>query len=355
MLENKTRENVSENKRRIVKNTIFLYFRMFLVMGVSLYTSRIILQTLGVEDFGIYNVVGGIVIMFTFLNGSLGGATSRYITFTLGKKDYEALNKYFNVALVNHILIALIIVFFAETIGLWFLQEKMVIPENRLFAAFWVYQFSIVSCVCSIISIPYNATIIAYESMKVFAYIGIVEAIVKLIIVYILSISLIDKLIFYALLLCLLQVGILLFYWYYCNRKFKSCNFKLCKDTCIYKEMFGYVGADLLGNLSFVLQGQGLNILLNLFYGPVVNAARAIAYQVQGVVSQFSNNISIAVFPQIIKSYAEGKIKDMMILVEQSSCFTFYLMWLISLPLCLEAPYILKLWLGNYQIGRAHV
>lgn len=341
---------MSSNNKRIAQNTLFLYFRMFLVMGVSLYTSRVILKTLGMEDYGIYNVVGGIVTMFSFLNGSLGAATSRYITFELGRKDYAQMNKVFNVALVIHIFIALIIILLAETIGLWFFYNKMTIPAERVDAAFWVYQISILTCFFSLTQVPYNATIIAYEQMKIYAYVGVVEVVLKLGISFLLIISPIDSLIFYAILLCILQVGLMIFYRYYSIRNFKICTINVAqlKDRKLIKEMFSYAGSDMIGSLSGLAQGQGLNLLLNLFFGPVVNAARAIAYQVQGTITQFSNNFFTAVRPQIIKSYAEGKVDEMMKLVEYSGCFSYYLLWLIAMPICLESEYILTLWLGEY-------
>lgn len=338
---------MSDNKR-IARNTMFLYFRMMLVMLVNLYTSRIVLQYLGIEDYGIYNVVGGIVTMFTFLNGSLGAATSRYITFELGRKNLTRLNQVFNVAFIIHLCIALLIIILSETIGLWFFYEKMTIPENRFNAALWVYQISILTCFFSLTQVPYNATIIAHENMKIYAWVGIGEVIGKLIIVYLLLISPIDKLVFYALLLCLLQVSIMWFYRVYCNKKFKESKLKIYQNKALYREMFGYAGSDLIGNMSVLIQGQGLNILLNMFFGPVVNAARGIAYQVQGAVTQFSNNFMTAVKPQIIKLYAEGKVNDMMELVQKSSCFSFYLMWIITFPIFLESDYILTLWLGKY-------
>lgn len=321
---------------------------MFLIMGVSLYTSRVVLATLGVVDYGLYNVVGGIVTMFSFLNGSLGAATSRYITFELGKKNYEKLNKIFNVALLTHIFIGIIIVLLAETIGLWFFYEKMVIPEERLNAAFWVYQISILSTLISLTQVPYNASIIAHENMKVYAYVGIVEVILKLVVVYLLVISPFDKLLFYASLLFLINIGIVLFYGVYCISRYPESRIKVCKEKALYNDMFKFAGSDLIGNVSVLAQGQGLNLLLNVFFGPVVNAARAVAYQVQGAVTQFSNNFMTAVRPQIIKLYAQGEIKEMFKLVYMSSNFSYYLMWLLVLPICLEADYILSLWLGNY-------
>lgn len=338
---------MSDNKQ-IAKNTMFLYFRMFLIMGVSLYTSRVVLATLGVVDYGLYNVVGGIVTMFSFLNGSLGAATSRYITFELGKKNYEGLNKIFNVALLTHIFIGIIIVLLAETIGLWFFYEKMIIPEERLNAAFWVYQISIFSTLISLTQVPYNATIIAHENMKVYAYVGIVEVILKLVVVYLLVISPFDKLIFYAGLLLFINIGIILFYRIFCIRRYQESRIKVCKEKALYKDMFKFASSDLIGNISVLAQGQGLNLLLNIFFGPVVNAARAVAYQVQGAVTQFGNNFMTAVRPQIIKLYAQGEIKEMFKLVYLSSNFSYYLMLFLILPLSLEADYILSLWLGEY-------
>lgn len=317
-------------------------------MGISLYISRIVLKQLGFEDFGLYNVVGGVVTMFTFLNGSLAGATSRFLTFELGKQNYDRLKKIFNVSLMCHIFIALLIVLLAETAGLWFLCEKMVIPEDRFNAAMVVYQISILTCVLSITQVPYNAAIIAHENMKVYAYVGIVEAVAKLSIAYLLMIAPIDRLVFYALLLFSVQFGVMFYYRYYCMTHYKESHFKIYRDRELYKEIFGYAGADLIGNISVLAQGQGLNMLLNVFFGPVVNAARAIAYQVQGAITQFSGNFMTAVKPQIIKSYAVGDIRGMLNLVISSTWMSFYLMWMIALPLCLEAPYILSLWLGEY-------
>ena len=317
-------------------------------MGVTLYTSRIVLRALGEDDFGLYNVVGGIVAMFTFLNGALAGATSRFITYEIGRKDDVQLHKIFNVSLLTHIFIALVIVVLAETIGLWFLYNKMIIPPERFNAAFWVYQISIVSCVFSITQVPYSATIIAHERMKIYAYIGIVEVLLKLLIAYLIAKSKFDKLIFYAALLFGVQVIIMFYYRIYCRRQFAECRTKFVREKLLYKQMFVYAGSDMIGNLAGLAQGQGLNILLNIFFGPAVNAARGIAYQVQGAVTQFSGNFMTAVKPQIIKHYAKGEIKEMFELVYVSSQFSYYLMWLIILPLCLEADYVLTLWLGKY-------
>ena len=233
------------DSKRIAKNTMFLYIRMFLIMGISLYTSRVVLKALGVEDYGLYNVVGGIVTMFSFLSGSLGSATSRFITFELGRRDYLKLNKIFNVALVVHMFIALIIVILAETVGLWFFYEKMVIPEERLSAAFWVYQISILNTVVTLTQVPYDSTIIAHENMKIYAYIGLVEVILKLAIVYMLAISPMDKLVFYAILLFLLSVAKIMFSRVYCIRHYEESHIKLCREKSLYKDIFSYAGSDM--------------------------------------------------------------------------------------------------------------
>ena len=337
---------MSDNKR-IAKNTVFLYFRMLLVMGVQLYTSRVILSTLGIEDFGIYNVVGGIVVIFTTLCGSLSGATSRFITFELGKKNYERLNQVFNAAFIAHSAIALIIVLLCETVGLWLFYEKMIIPADRMNAAFWVFQISVLTTIFSVTQTPYNACIIAHEDMKIYAYVGIVEVLLKLAVVYALLISPIDKLVFYASLLCIVQISIMIMYRYYC-RHYEECKLRFYKAPSLFKEIFIYAGSDMIGTISVLAQGQGLNLLLNMFYGPVVNAARAIAYQVQGAVTQFSNNFFTAARPQIIKLYADGKVEEMMRLVYNSSWISFYMLLMISLPLCYERDFVLTLWLGKY-------
>ena len=334
--------------KRVAKNTIYLYFRMLLIMFISLFTSRIILQTLGVVDYGLYNVIGGIVVMFGFLNSSLGAAASRYITFEMGKGDNDSVNRVFNVALFTHIAIALIIVLLAETIGLWFLYNKMIIPPERMYAAMIVYQLSVLSTFIMIPQAPYTALIIAHENMKIYAYVGIYEVISKLVIVYLLYIAPMDKLIFFALLLFVQGVSLMMFYRVYCIRKYKESRIRLCKDWHLYKSMFKYSGSDLIGQLSGLAQGQGLNLILNLFWGPSVNAARAVAYQVQGNMVKFSHGFMASVKPQIIKSYAAGNIDEMLQLVKRSACMSYYMMLFVSLPVCLEADGILKIWLGEY-------
>ena len=335
----------SDNNKRIAKNTLFLYFRMLFLMGISLYTSRVVLNTLGVEDYGIYNVVGGIVAMFGFINYSMSSATQRYITFALGKGDKNRLQTVFSTTLQIHTLIAGIIVLLGETIGLWFLYNKMQIPADRMDAAFWVLQCSIISAMVMIISVPYNSDIIAHEKMSAFAYISILEAVLKLVIVYLLVVTSLDKLIFFAFLVLGVQVLIRFCYSIYCNKHFEETKYRHVWDKALFKEMTSFAGWSMFGNLAFVLFGQGLNLLLNVFFGPVVNAARGVAVQVQAAIQQFVGNFQVALNPQITKTYAQGELQEMRKLMFRSSRFSFFLLFFLSLPVLFETNFILTVWL----------
>ena len=336
----------SANNKRIAKNTLLLYVRMLFGMLVSLYTSRVILQTLGVEDYGVYNVVGGVISMFTFLNGAMSSATSRYITFEIGKGNMEQLKKVFSTSLQIHAIIALLIVILGETVGLWFLMNELVIPEGRMDAAMWVYQCSVVTAVVTIMSVPYNADIIAHEKMSAFAYISVLEIILKLAIVYLLVVLPFDKLKVYAVLV--LMVGLLIRYIYtrYCHKHFEESHYIHRRDKPLLKEMSSFAGWSFWGNLAGILYAQGLNMMLNIFFGPVVNAARGIATQIQGVVQQFVGNFQMALNPQITKTYASGELDKMHSLMFRSARFSFMLLFFLSLPIMLETSYILTLWLG---------
>lgn len=337
--------DTSANNKRIAKNTLLLYVRTLFIMLITLYTSRVILNTLGVSDYGIYNVVGGVVAMFGFINGSMSSATQRYITFALGKGDMKNLQKVFSTALQIHFLIAILILLLGETVGLWFLYEKMQIPTDRMDAAFWVLQCSILSTVVMIISVPYNADIIAHEKMSAFAYISILEALLKLAVVYALSLSPYDKLIFYAFLILAVQLLIRFCYNNYCHRHFFESKYKHIWDKSLFKEMTSFAGWSMFGNLASVLFGQGLNMLLNVFFGPVVNAARAVSVQVQNAIQQFVGNFQMALNPQITKTYAKGEMKEMHQLMFRSARFSFYLLFLLSLPVLFETNFILTIWL----------
>lgn len=335
----------SSNNKRIAKNTLLLYIRTLLIMLVTLYTSRVVLNTLGVTDYGVYNVVGGVVAMFGFINSSMASATQRFITFALGKGDKDNLQKVFSTALQIHVLIAALIVVLGETVGLWFMYTQMQIPADRMDAAFWVLQCSIVSAVVMIISVPYNADIIAHEKMSAFAYISILEAVLRLAIVYLLLAFSYDKLILYAFLTLAVQLLIRFCYSSYCNKHFPESKYRHVWDKFLFKEMTGFAGWGMFSSLSGILSGQGLNMLLNVFFGPVVNAARAVAVQVQNAILQFIGNFQMAINPQITKTYANGEMEDMHKLMFRSARFTFYLLFVVSLPVLFETNFILTVWL----------
>ncbi len=332
---------------RIAKNTVFLYIRMVVVLIVALYTSRIILQSLGATDYGIYNVVGGIIIFMSFLNGALTVGTNRFLTFELGRGDIPKLKETFSSALNLHIGVALLAVIIGETLGLWLFYEKLVIPAERVTAAMWVYQLSILNVIFVFTQVPYNSSIIAHENMKIYAYVGLYEAISKLIIAFLIQLSPIDNLVFYALLLCLNSIAIQVFYRLYTHKRYEECRFRIIKNKEIYRQLLGYSGWDMFGNLAIVCQGQGINILLNVFFGPVVNAARAISFQMQGALSQFINNFLMAVRPQVIKNYAQGNPEEMYNLTFYAAKFSYMLMFLLMIPIIFEMDFILNLWLGN--------
>ncbi len=336
----------SQNNKRIAKNTLMLYIRMFFVMAVSLYTSRVVLQTLGVEDYGIYNVVGGVITILGFVNSSLSGTGARFITYALGEGNKEKQAQVFSTVLIIHYILAILIVILGETIGLWFVYHKLVIPADRMVAAIWVYQCSILTTVISIVSAPFNSLIIAYEKMSAFAYISILEVLLKLIIVFLLVYLPFDKLIVYAILLMLIQVIIRFTYTLYCRKHFDESNAKIRFSSQLAKEIASYAGWTINGNLAIVANTQGINILLNLFFGPAVNAARGIAAQVQGAIMVFVNNFQTAVNPQIIKSYANNELQYMHSLIIRSSKFGFYLVLLIAFPVIFCIKPILQIWLG---------
>ena len=324
------------------------------MMAISFYTSRLVLVYLGIEDFGIYNVVGGIVSTFLFLNGAMASSTQRYLTFELEKNDNEKLRVIFTISMFIHTVIALFILILGETLGLWFLNTQLNIPDDRFVAAFWVYQFAILNMMVLIISVPYNAVIIAHERMKAFAYISVVEVFLKLLIVLSLALSSFDNLIFYSFLYFIVQLSIRWIYIIYCKRNFKETELKgFTYDLNLIKEMTAFAGWNLIGNFSFMTFYQGINILLNIFFGPVVNAARGIAVQVQGVISQFFVNFQMALNPQITKSYASKELHYMYSLIFRSTKFTFFLLFVICLPLFLETNVVLDIWLKEVPMHTA--
>lgn len=333
------------NTTRIAKNTLLLYFRMLLTMGVTLYTSRVVLDVLGVEDYGIYNVVGGVVAMFGILSGSLSSAISRFITFELGKGDFEKLKKIFCTSVNIQVILIAIITILMETIGIWFLNAKMVIPPERLQAANWVFQFSVVTFALNLLSVPYNAVIIAHEKMSAFAYISIIDCTLKLIVAFIIAYNPFDKLVYYGLLIMIVGLINRTMYAVYCKRHFEEATYSMVFDKGLMKEMFGFAGWNFIGSSSALLRDQGGNILLNLFFGPIVNAARGIAMQVSSAATAFVNSFMTAVNPQITKSYAAGEYDYMMKLVFQSAKFSYFIMLLVALPIFVCTPYVMDIWL----------
>lgn len=339
--------NQTSNKR-IAKNTIFLYFRMFLIMGVTLYTSRIVLKVLGVEDFGIYNVIGGLLAIFMSISGSLGNASIRFITYSLGNDDEQGQRIVFSSTLVVHFLISFIVLVLCETIGLYLFFNKLVIPETRVIPAFWAYQYTIISLIFVFLNLPYVAVITAHEKMNVYAYISIIDVLLRLVIVFCLQIVTLDKLSTYALLLLTVQVFVQLCYWVYCRNKFCTTKFVWVWNPKFLKSMFSYSSWIFVGSLAASLYTQGLNILLNMFFGPVINAAQGIAVQVQTAIMRFSENFQKALQPQIILSYAEREKDRLYSLVASGIKFSYFLMLLIALPLIFQVDTILRWWLGDY-------
>ena len=333
------------NNKRIAKNALMLYIRMFFTMIVGLYTSRVVLATLGVEDYGIYGVVGGVVAMMGFLNASMSGATSRFLTFELGRGNQKRLAETFSSALIVHIGIALIVFVLAETVGLWFLCNKLVIPAGRMEAAHWVYQCSILSAMLGITQAPYNASIIAHEKMDVYAYVEILNVSLKLLIVYLLVIGNFDKLKLYAVLVLAVSVLIMLMYLFYCIRNFKETKFHWIWEKEYLKPLLSFSGWNLYGNLGSVVQQQGTNFVINFFFGVVLNAAVNVGLTVANIVNQFSANVMLAFRPQIIKHYSQGNKEEMKNLTVLAIKVIMFIYSLVAIPVFVEAEELLKLWL----------
>ena len=340
----------AENTKRIAKNTLMLYVRMLFSMLVSLYTSRVVLNTLGVEDYGIYNVVGGFVAMFSLISNSLSASVSRFLTFELGRGDMERLKETFSTSLMIHLALAGIVFILAESIGIWFLNTQMTIPEERLYAANWVFQASIISFMFGLCSVPYNASINSHERMTAFAYIGMLDVVLRLLIVLFIAYSPFnfDRLIVYSLLLVTVSMLLQCIYLWYCRKNFEECRFKLHFNKSYWKEISSFAGWNFIGATSGLLKDQGVNVLLNLFLGPVVNAARGISVSVNTAVSGFAGNFMAAINPQITKSYASSDRIYMFSLVERGARFSFYIILLFALPIIFETDFILTLWLKHY-------
>jgi O-antigen/teichoic acid export membrane protein len=334
-----------ENNRRIAKNTLFLYFRSILTLGIGLYTSREVLLRLGVSDFGIYNVVGGVIVLFGFIQSAMNGATSRFFTFDLGKGDFERLKKTFSLSVLIHIFTALLVLILGETVGLWFLNTRLVIPAERLGAANFIYHFTVFTACVGILQVPYTVAITAHERMKVFAYAGIADAVFKLAVVLALGFAPFDKLKFYSVLLFGVFVVMNVFYYVYCRWNFKETRFKWFWDKKMFWERMGFGGWTMLQGTSAIAALQGVNMLLNVFHGVIANAAYGIMTQVSNAMTQFANNFFAAVNPQIIKSYAKGDMDYLHSLLFRSIKFSFLISFALAVPLIINMDFVLRLWL----------
>lgn len=341
------KENTKATNVRIAKNSAFLFFRTLLIMGVTLYTSRIVLNVLGVIDYGIYNVVGGVVAMLTFLNSAMVQASQRYFNFAQGKGDIVYSNKVFSTSILIHLSIAFIVLILLETIGLWYVNNKIVLPDNRLYAANIIYQFSILIFISKILVVPYTASVIAHERMNVYAYVSIADSLLQLLIVYILVLINFDKLILYGLFLFVISIFNFSIYVCYSKKHFPECHFKRYHDLSLYKEMFAFAGWAFLGGFGYVARSQGVNLVINLFCGPAVNAARGVAYQVSSAIQTFVSSFLHAINPQITKRYANNDINSMMMLVRVGSKYSFLALLICCGPIIMKSNYVLSLWLGQ--------
>lgn len=337
--------------KRIAKNTIFLYIRMLLLMLVSLYTSRVVLAVLGVEDYGIYNVVGGIVVLFTFINNSMVTSTQRYLNYELGRDDSLQAQRVFSISLNIHVLIALLIFLLSETVGLWLLNTTIKYPESRAFAVQVIYQLSILTTCARIVRAPYHATIIAHERMSFYAYLSIFEAGLQLGVVFLLKAFDFDRLILYGALLCLVTIITNVCYYLYCRKSFVICKYRLYNDKSLYRQLLSFSGWSLFGGVANMGASQGLNMLLNVFFGVTVNAAMGIANQVNSAVSSFVHNFQTAFNPQIVKSYAVGDISGFINLILSTSKYSFILLFIIALPIYICCPEVLSVWLTEVPEG----
>lgn len=338
-------ENNSVKSKRIAKNTLYLYIRMILVMLVSLYTVRVVLRNLGVEDYGIYNLIGGVVVLFSFITSSSAVSVQRFLNIALGKNDLEEAKNIYSASVIIHIVVSIILLVLSETMGLWFVNKYLVIPENRLYTANWVYQFSILTMISGVVRIPYNATVIAYEKMSFYAVMSVFECLVKLVVAFLLISWKGDKLLFYGLLICISSIVNFIIFKIYAMIKFEVCHFRFFKNMTLYKNLVSFSGWSLLSSVGSVCMNQGLNMLLNRFCGVVANAAMGIANQVNSAVYQLISNFQVAFEPQITKSYAANDRDYLLELIFRSSKFSYFLLWIFVLPLSLNANTVLTVWL----------
>lgn len=333
------------NKKRIAKNTLMLYVRMILVMGVSLFTQRVVLDKLGASDYGIYGSVAGVVAMLGFLNGTLSTGTSRFLTFEIGRGNFERLKNIFSTAFYSHLILAAIVSVLLLTGGIWFVQNKLIIPDDRMVAAVWVLVISVFTTFVSITQVPYTSVIIARENMSIYAYVGLFEAFAKLAIAYLISVTHWDRLIFYAVLLAIVQILVALVYRFFCVRTYSESHLTKNFDKPIFKEMLGFSSWSLIANVSHILGTQGLTVVMNMFFSPVVIAAQTIGNQISHAIAQFRNNFSTAVNPQVIKLYSQEQYAESRKLNLETSVYIYDLMLLLCLPIIVLMEPILNLWL----------
>lgn len=339
-------DNTSSNKR-IAKNSIFLSIRMVIVLLISLYTTRVVLQVLGVVDYGVYNVVCGFVLMFSFLNTSMSNGIQRFFNFEYGKNGESGANKVYSTSIYIQTLLAVIIVVIVEIIGIWYLHNKMVIPEDRLVAAEWIFQFAVIMFVIGIMQAPFMAAVIAHERLDFYAVVSVLETILKLGVVFLLTSIKADKLITYGVLTTAVSFFVAASYYIYCKINFKEIKFHRGLDMNMFKQMLGFSGWNLFGSFSNMMRDQGINLILNFFFGPVVNAARGVAMQVNSGVTGLVTSILTPVRPQVIQSYAKGEMDRVLNLTYTISKFSILFLLIFSLPLCMELDFVLKIWLGD--------
>ena len=333
--------------KRIAKNTLLLYIRMFIMMGVSLYTSRVVLQKLGVDDFGLYNIVGGVVVLFSVFNSSLAGSTQRFLNYEMGREDVSSVNKVFQCSIMLHVILCVILIILAETIGLWYINTYLNVPLGRYDAASIVYQLSVLTFCINVLRVPFNACIIAHEKMDFYAYVSVAEAVLKLIVAFMLTMCDFDRLILYSVLILLVTVLVNVSYVIYCSKNFPDIKTKILWDRKKIKGMLSFSGWSLLGSAAVISAQHGINLVLNFFCGVGLNAAAGIAHQVTSAMYGFISNFQTAFNPQIVKLYAQKQLNDYFNLIFRASKFSFLLFWLISVPVFLYAPMLLKFWLDE--------
>lgn len=335
------------NSSIIIKNTLMLYVRQIFILVINLYATRVIINVLGVEDYGIYNAVAGVVLLFNFLSTALASASQRFLSFDLGRKDYNSLVRTFSMTVYIYLILSVVILALSSSFGFWLLNNQLVIPEPRMSAARWAFFFSLVSFFITIIRTPFHASILAHEDMNYFAWLSIIEVLLKLVLVFVIQVFDYDKLIIYSVMMALTSLVVFALYWVINWAKYKECRVILFWDTSLFKRIISFSSWNLFGHMAGVLQSQGINILLNIFYGPVVNAARSIAQQVSGAVNNFASNFNIAVRPRIVKEYSANHHEDVISLVFWSSKMTAFLLLIFEIPLMLEMNTVMSLWLGT--------